>query len=847
MNKKHFENGRSLLETLTVLVVIALLTIASIIGYNVVVDNYRSKETAKTVSELGLRYKMNPVKANESKKVEIKKVYPEANRASTDEVKLLDGGTASLTVFDGRRSFAVVVKDVEMASCEAILEAKAYDAFVQGDALSITSENVGTTSNLQGKMTLNRDSIKEACKESKPFSLVFGDDCVTGRQSYWYDGKCYSCPPGEQKDKNDVCCPDGNINSCGYCEADKAGNHYHYCTINNTECGGGFCAESVGICAECTPGHEGCCGKDENGHPKECSNYHCCPAGQVWTGSRCSCENESWSYCPTALSCCEHGCSETDPTKCKVPCTGSQPGECYKCDDTTGDWIVDDGKEIGSCGQCQADGSVGVKPGFDAECCNTTDGSIVADGTSTGDCTECQNGSVSVKSGYDAECCNTANGLFINGHVTGCKECSAGHATVYSDTCYECDNPSASNWGVRLKTGWRLGTGNVCCHNTSGNAGDVCSEDACCQSGHCINSACCENSKVYNEGGVDKCCTTGHVSLGHCCGSTQAWASASNTCCATGNISSAGKCCSGAVVMQGSQKVCLEDATCTIANGKTCTAGASAPNCCTSGNCTSGHCCPAGQVWNGTSCAAPVCNLANGQTCTAGASAPNCCTSGNCTNGHCCPAGQEWNGSQCCLDVGCGCNITKTSEGCCPGQVKGCDGVCGSGKVDVGCGCGVDKTSEGCCPGQVKGCDGVCGSGKVDAGCGCGQPCPTCSSSSEEKYSFDYRYSDRLVSGDKKVKTVTVPGEGACTYTATVRFECADDVGYVYVNSKKVYTQGFCGNNSLKCPASSLRARCSSKSFQVKGGDKIQIKVFGEVSPHEGLTAATGTIKLVPN
>ena len=74
-------------------------------------------------------------------------------------------------------------------------------------------------------------------------------------------------------------------------------------------------------------------------------------------------------------------------------------------------------------------------------------------------------------------------------------------------------------------------------------------------------------------------------------------------------------------------------------------------------------------------------------------------------------------------DVGCGCGIAKTADGCCPGEVKGCDGVCGSGKTDVGCGCGITKTAEGCCPGEVKGCDGVCGSGKVDVGCGCGENC----------------------------------------------------------------------------------------------------------------------------
>jgi hypothetical protein len=73
------------------------------------------------------------------------------------------------------------------------------------------------------------------------------------------------------------------------------------------------------------------------------------------------------------------------------------------------------------------------------------------------------------------------------------------------------------------------------------------------------------------------------------------------------------------------------------------------------------------------------------------------------------------------------------SSGCCATLTKGCDGICGSGKLNLGCGCGVDggsddgggvsccdadKNGQGCCGQRAKGCDGVCGSGKKLDDCG---------------------------------------------------------------------------------------------------------------------------------
>ena len=121
--------GRSLLETLSVLVVMALLVMGSVVGYNVVMRKYRENETVKQVSELSVKYKLNPVKTDE-KFVKIKDVYPEAERADAMTIRTADTaeGRISLQVFDGTTSssFAIVVDKVLDDSCRAILEKSEY-------------------------------------------------------------------------------------------------------------------------------------------------------------------------------------------------------------------------------------------------------------------------------------------------------------------------------------------------------------------------------------------------------------------------------------------------------------------------------------------------------------------------------------------------------------------------------------------------------------------------------------------------------------------------------------------------------------------------------------------------
>ena len=128
MQKKYSEFGRTLLETLAVLVVIAILLLSSLVGYNFVVDKYKKDQTVKSISELSVRYKVHPITKKGPR--EIKAIYPEAERADAVTMKTADTdtGRVQLVVSEDTSYFSVLVNNILDDSCEAVLERGEYDA-----------------------------------------------------------------------------------------------------------------------------------------------------------------------------------------------------------------------------------------------------------------------------------------------------------------------------------------------------------------------------------------------------------------------------------------------------------------------------------------------------------------------------------------------------------------------------------------------------------------------------------------------------------------------------------------------------------------------------------------------
>ncbi|MGN0919351.1 MAG: Tfp pilus assembly protein FimT/FimU, partial [Alphaproteobacteria bacterium] len=261
MSHQKFESGRTLLETLAVLVVIAVLILAGIVGYNFAIKKYRETQTVKQVSELGVRYQLRPIQPGKNGLVDIKPVYPEAERVSAVEMKTADTetGRVSLQVQDTVSSFSIVVNQVLDDSCKAILTEGSYDSVLFKDgseAYEDSKEYVAIGKDLlknwdsvsnDAKPEDLRDKTKEEviahlCQpngEGKVhnMSLVFGDNCPSMGGSYWYGGKCWNCAQDRAQDKYGNCCAKGQVDVCGFCPG-KCPN-------------GGVCNTETKMCVEC--------------------------------------------------------------------------------------------------------------------------------------------------------------------------------------------------------------------------------------------------------------------------------------------------------------------------------------------------------------------------------------------------------------------------------------------------------------------------------------------------------------------------------------------------------------------------------------------------------------------
>lgn len=500
---KQNQSGRSLLETISVLVIMALLIVAGIVGYNFAIRKYRENETVKQVSELAVRYKLKPIKA-EDKFVKIKDVYPEAERADAMNIRTADtsAGRISLQVFDetAASSFAVVVNSVLDDSCRAILKEAEYDVAIFGDDIDAKT---AVKKNAYSRDYLLNDPegqkiAQELCKainsqhNMKKMGLIMGDHCPSVGASYWYNGRCWNCASDREQDMYGNCCARGQVDACGVCPG-KCPN-------------GGVCDPTKKICVECISDDE-CAGRSD---------------GKL----KCNLSTNTCVECLNVGGLCEG----TGPGSGKVSKFCMKNHTCQECDTTKHmRW----NKELDICecaepliakgetcyGGCCVDGTrchEGICKGcwFDYD---------PLDPTKEGSCYPerplCQEGTC-----QGCPAVPTAEGDTCLA-LCGC-DASKGLACGADETCACTVNPTRSIW-VAAK--------GLCCPSNS-NYGDICDAETgttCCSTGYCT---------AAGDDGTRLCCNEGEInSSGHCCPSGTEWEEASGHCCATGKTWKAGK------------------------------------------------------------------------------------------------------------------------------------------------------------------------------------------------------------------------------------------------------------------------------------------------------------------
>lgn len=541
MTLKHSESGRSLLETLAVLVIIAILLLASILAYELVVHKYKKDQTVKSISELAVRYKLQPISGED---IKIKDVYPEAERADAMNMRTMDTPTGRVQLkASSTTSFSVVVNDVLEDTCKSTLENGVYDAVFAPNINEnlLNSLHIRKKSNTDiivlGKDFLNglERNQKEEVLESicggdlSKFSLAFGGRCSEMGYAYHYKGQCWHCPEGEVEitvNGKTQCCPKENINDCGVCEADSAGHQFKYCReSDHTNCTyESFCDTTLKQCVECVNDGDECCGDNEG---KFCSNKHCCPEGRVWGGTKCVCPDDT-ETCGT--NCCSEAtpncvisganetCCETDGKDGKA-CNKDdccESGSCIdkKCCPKDRVYEKDDANHC-----CSQDLVGGVCPDCPNGCnFNNTcypvgqvvdcgkckaDGSIEEDTTKSKNCHKCNTTT------WQWEVDTTQNGKAISTDANNCGKCNAeGSGLVEESTngnvCQTCSK--GPNWIL----GWTNSvkqnvvatkSGEKCCKN-DGSEGSDCSDDSAC----CVSWLICASDKKCHECDTDEDC-----------------------------------------------------------------------------------------------------------------------------------------------------------------------------------------------------------------------------------------------------------------------------------------------------------------------------------------------------
>lgn len=391
-----------------------------------------------------------------------------------------------------------------------------------------------------------------------------------------------------------------------------------------------------------------------------CTSNSDCASGSFCSAGICTPQLIDGSACAQSSD-CQHGHCLSG-----ICCNVGTCGTCNSC--ATGTCIpASNGATCGTGNYCN-NGTCGACP--DGSSCNPNNN-------------PCQTGKISCSTGT-AICQNPVN--LADGTPTVCgvgKVCKNGACSLCSEGA-SCTGDAADpchSYTISCSTG-----DPVC--KASGNRPNTtpCGPGQTCTAGTEYDQAYCSNGSCPSQP-TKTCPSTG------CNGTACAAAcDASHTACGTSCCANATQYCSGA--------------TCAalISNGNACPIGNNSA--CSSGNCSTGLCCPAGQSnSNGLCCPSGTSN-SNGVCCSSGATGCNgqCCSGSKpyCSSGSCVECTSTSN--NCPSPKTCGGGGVANTCGCTPNQSACASRTCGT----VGDGCGGTLSCGSCPSGQTCNSSGAC-------------------------------------------------------------------------------------------------------------------------------------------
>lgn len=385
MRRKNEESGRSMLEMIAVLIIIGLLTMGGLTGYNYLVQRYRRQETVKEIAELVLGVKTAALARRHEDGVTIaaREVVQGPKMNPSGEVIKLPEGENSYAVVTNLTGGAFAVNlQLEKGTCQAVLEALKNEDITmfmpsdkvvrEGTMASVAQEwaNGSKTVELAGvKYNVTEteedkklvDSAKGAELRKRIMAACEGDDndrgigraawvfdCSKGSSSYGYLYQlfCTGCPIGTMKDTQGACCSYtsqarcGNLCSCPegtMCDPEK--QQCVECTtvptqeIGNAACQNLYrgvwqrhvCDGDVNRCVECLTDKDCCDSRAGYGNPKASESAKYC------VSQHCVECNANYNGTTIATQ-CSTATRTTDivhcPTMAKPLC---QNGTCREC------------------------------------------------------------------------------------------------------------------------------------------------------------------------------------------------------------------------------------------------------------------------------------------------------------------------------------------------------------------------------------------------------------------------------------------------------------------------------------------------------------------------------------
>ena len=444
MNTKYtFDSGRSMVEILGVLVIIGVLSIGGIMGYNYAIAKNKANEIT---SELNLRAIVLSQQQTQSPKP--------AETTLTMEMgnTMKFGNEVSAKVSVNPEYFEITVADVEKQACELILQDYTTSAWMiingtlyentptvcdtdKNTMTFVYKNDLGEKRNCATKGFFNITSYKCECAGGTYFDNT-AKDCVCPAGTKWTGSECTESRCGDNEfealDGGCVSCEDPEsysiawsdpsamalCNACPNRIASNKGCYYNHCNENEF-------LQSDGRCLSCNGVSNVDLGVDEG---KICDICLAC-GNRFISKARCIHKD----YCPDGFLGSKEGggytCFTCDEITSRI--TGTDTFAHNKCTACGNRSVIEDQNKY-YCAKTTCDSD--EFKGKDGICYKCTDGAVVAvdiqmdvDGNITSsECQKCANRSA------------TENGMCI------ISDCPSGTYTKLSDgSCYDCSQETA--------------------------------------------------------------------------------------------------------------------------------------------------------------------------------------------------------------------------------------------------------------------------------------------------------------------------------------------------------------------------------------------------------------------